>query len=417
MDTDPDCRSCQGWTALQEACAITTGNATAIVELLIASGADVNAKPGNGFSMTALQAACKAGNAEVADILLHKGAELDAEAGLGISALAAASMARHFGIVKKLLDLGADINQLTYDCFRGLGPTALLAAVGHGDLEMIDYLVQRGAELQAEHGFLALKSAVGSDHVNVASRLLELGANVNAEVNGEAPVHFVRSVEMLNLLVAHGVQVNRSNSQPGGRTALQRAARTEDLDLVKELMRSGSDIHAPGPEIRGATNYHRPLPMIKLLNDEDEADLNEARSSEGYTSLEEACLLVAWSKGSGLEEKPTVNLVKFLLERGAKITPFTLHVAAAFGHAALVRLLLRNGARIEEPSDISIASFRWGDDRPLGSTVIETAQLNDNQDLVTMLKTWVDSTQKHTAFSHVWPNFWSHGSSTANQLA
>ncbi|KAI9692342.1 MAG: hypothetical protein M1822_006573 [Bathelium mastoideum] len=395
-DTDPDCRSHQGWTALQQACWTTLGNPTAVVKLLIASGADVNAKPWNGFSMTALEAACNAGNAEIVDILLQEGAELNADSGRGTSALIAASTEGHFGIVKKLLDFGADINQLTHYCTGELGRTALSAAAAHGDIEMIDYLVQRGAELQAEQGCLALATAVFFNKVDLVSHLLELGANVNTEMGGQAPVHFVHSLEMLNLLVAHGVQVNRPSSRPGGRTALQRVARDGKLDLVKELIRLGSDIHATGPDIRGrtalqsaASGYSDALPVIKLLIDEYGADVNEARcSEEGYTSLEAACHSVAD------EESSDLGIVEFLLERGAKVTPFTLHVAAAFGHTTLVRLLLRNGARIEEPSHIGIVLDGWEYKRRLGSNVIETAQLNGHWEHGMMLKAWIDSTLK-----------------------
>ncbi|KAF2234348.1 ankyrin [Viridothelium virens] len=267
--------------------------------------------------MTALQAACEAGNEKIIDILLQEGAEINADGGglIGKSALAAASGAGHFGIVKKLLDLGADINQLGHKVY---GYTALSAAVEQGDFDLVDYLVQRGAGVQAKHGFMALKSAISRDRVDVTSRLLKLGANVNAEVDGEAPVHVVCSVEMLNLLVAHGAQVNRPSFHPYGCTALQGAAKHGNLDLVKELIRLGSDIHAPGPEIRGrtalqsaASAYPDGLPIIKLLIDEYGADVNEARSSEeGYTSLEAACHLTA----TWYADTQDLSLVEFLLE-------------------------------------------------------------------------------------------------------
>lgn len=393
-DTDPNCRSFQGWTALQQACSTTDGNPKVIVELLIANGADVNATPGHGYAMTALQAACEAGNEEIVDILLKEDAEINAEAGplAGKSALAAASWAGHFGIVGKLLDLGADISQ---PGSKDLGHTALSAAAQLGNLEMIDYLVQRGAGFYGQYGSEALEKAIYWDRFNVASRLLELGVNVNAEVDGQAPIHAVQSLEMLNLLVAHGAQVNGLCSRPRGRTALQGAAELGNLGLVKELIRLGADIHTPGPEIRGltalqsaASGFVDTLPVIKLLIDEYGADVNEARCSEnGYTSLEAACHSTA-----RLEKSSDLGIVELLLERGAKVTPFTLHVAAAWGHAALARLLLLNGARTEEPSDIEIAVEYWSDQRDFGSTVIETAQLNGNQELAEMLKSRVDST-------------------------
>ena len=77
-DIEPDMRGFQGWTALQQACAAKKGQVEAIVKLLIKHGADVNATPGHGYSMTALQAACKAGRMPVVELLLSQGADVNA---------------------------------------------------------------------------------------------------------------------------------------------------------------------------------------------------------------------------------------------------------------------------------------------------------------------------------------------------
>jgi ankyrin repeat protein len=163
-DTDPDTRSFQGWTALQQACSIENNSPEsrdqeAIVKLLISHGADVNAAPGIGYSNTALQAACECGNEKVVNILLEKGADIHADAGelAGKSALASASWAGHFGIVKKLLDLGADVNQSGSE---ELGHTALSAAAQLGNLEMVNFLLENGASVQGSSGLLALEKAI-----------------------------------------------------------------------------------------------------------------------------------------------------------------------------------------------------------------------------------------------------------------
>jgi ankyrin repeat protein len=390
-DTDPNCRSFQGWTALQQACEATKGDPKAVVELLIANGADVNAVPGDDYAMTALQAACEAGNEEVVDILLRKGAGINAQAGPigGKCAVAAASWSGHMGIVKKLLDLGADVNQCGG---KDLGRTALSAAAQRGNLEMIDYLVQRGAELHTERGSEALERAVRWNQFDVASRLLELGVDVNAEVDGQTPIDFVESSKMLNLLVTNGAQLNRPCLRPKGPTALQLAAYLGNLDLVRELIQLGADVHATGPEIRGKTALQcaafgrwNALPVVQALIDEYGLDVDEARAlSEGYTSLEGACHATCQN-----DKTPNLAVVELLLDRGAKVTPFTLHVAAAWGHTALAQTLLRHGAAVDRPSDIEIVIELWGDDRELGSTAAETAKLNGFPDVAEMLKDWI----------------------------
>jgi len=44
-DVDPNIRSFQGWTALQQACSATTGRPVAVAMMLIKRGAEVNAPP------------------------------------------------------------------------------------------------------------------------------------------------------------------------------------------------------------------------------------------------------------------------------------------------------------------------------------------------------------------------------------
>lgn len=340
-DTDPNCRSFQGWTALQQACSTPGRNSKAIVELLIAYGADVNATPGDCYARTALQAACEVGNEEIVDILLKEGAEINAETGPsgGNSAIAAASWAGHFGILRKLLNLGANIN---HPGSKDLGHTALSAATQRGNLEMFDYLVQQGAIFHGQYGSKLLEEAIFWDQLDVVSRLLELGVNVNAEVDGLASINAVRSLKLLDLLAAHGAQMSELRFRPRGCKALQRAAKFGNLDLAKELIRLGTDIHTPGPKIRGRTGLQSAasrgfwsLPAVKSLIDEYGVDVNETRSTEErYTGLEAACHYTA------LSESPDLGIIEILLERGAKVTPFTLHVAAACGHGALARLLL-----------------------------------------------------------------------------
>ncbi|CAN9456166.1 unnamed protein product [Alternaria alternata] len=122
------------------------------------------------------------------------------------------------------------------------------------------------------------------------------------------------------------------------------------------------------------------------------ADVNEPRSEEeGYTSLEAACHQTARN-----DQNLPIDSVKFLVGRGAIITPFTLHVAAAWNHTELLDFLLQNGARIEDissPTNIPIVEELWGDYRDFGPTVIETARINDHIALAEALENWSPSNQ------------------------
>ncbi|CAN9468558.1 unnamed protein product [Alternaria alternata] len=402
-DTDPDTRSFQGWTALQQVCSINTDapqsrDQEAIVRLLISQGADVNAARGNGYGRTALQAACETGNEKIVDLLLEKGADVNEDVGSlgGKSSLACAVWAGHLGIVKKLLNLGADINQPGSE---ELGHTALSAAAQLNNLEMLDFLIANGARTQGSDALFALKKALYYDSLDTARRLLEQGLDVNSCANGSAPLHAVDSVDMLNLVVSYGARFDLHGSEASEGTALQSAARWGSLDLVTELVRLGSDVHHPGARKYGRSalqaaaakcrvDVEESVGIMGFLVEKHGADVNEPRSTEeGNTSLEAACQATVVQD----EDERSIDSVKFLVEKGAVITPFTLHVAAAQNHTELLDYLLRNGARIEDissPAHISSIGEYTNNYCEFGPTVIETAKINGHLALAEALENW-----------------------------
>ncbi|OWY49740.1 ankyrin [Alternaria alternata] len=406
-DTDPDTRDYQGWTALQQACSIKINspesrNQEAIVRLLISQGADVNAAGDKSFGKTALQATCYSGNERIVDLLLEKGAEVNenfAPVG-GQSPLVSAVWAGHLGIVKKLLNLGADINQPGSEQF---GHTALSAAAKQNNLKMLDFLIANGARTQESDVLFALRMALYHDSLDTARRLLEQNPDVNSCANGPAPLHSVKSIVMLNLLVTHGARFDVPGSEASGPTALQWAAQYGSLDLVTELVRLGSDVHRPGKGKNGrsvlqaaASRYkyevEESVRIMSFLVEEHGADVNEPRSEEeGYTSIEAACHATV-----GKKRQRSIDSVKFLVEKGAVITPFTLHVAAAWNHTELLDFLLQNGARVQDIS--SLAKVLCSQDPncsycKFGPTVLETARLNGHMALAEALENWSPATQ------------------------
>jgi ankyrin repeat protein len=389
--TDPNVRSYQGWTALQQACSATKGRPDLVVKLLIERGAEVNAPLGRGYAMTALQAACSAGNEEVVDILLAHGADIHATPAplYGQTALVTAVLQCNKAIVNKLLKLGANVEQ-------GIsinGRSALQAAAQVGDLELVNILLNAGARINQKYdkeGRRALFYAVSWDNYDVAKCLLELGANAEWSDNNHSPMQNVKSLKMLELLMAHGGQVNRPSKSSRGHTPLQTAILNQTPNsVIEELIRLGADVHASATETCGRTAlqaaawtaWTNEYQLVKLLVDKHGANVNEPRASlEGYTALEAACHSLARNPDQGLE------VVNFLLERSAKLTPFTLHAAVAWGHVDLAVTLLKHGARVDEPTDVKFAVEGWGNERPIGDTAIDTARLNNQTKLLKLLQ-------------------------------
>ena len=107
------------------------------VKLLIKSGADVNAID-DAFGHTALM---KANTAEVAQLLINAGAEINLCAKYGWTALEQSVDYGQYEKIKILLAAGADVNaRNTCD-----GKTALMEACGRGWKEIVKLLIESGA--------------------------------------------------------------------------------------------------------------------------------------------------------------------------------------------------------------------------------------------------------------------------------
>ncbi|PGG97626.1 hypothetical protein AJ79_09136 [Helicocarpus griseus UAMH5409] len=142
-----------------------------IVELLISKGADVNAHDRVG---TALISACEGGYENIAKILINNGADVNIRALGGYDALIKASKSGHRDIVELLINQGADIN------FLESGHTnALIAASESGHRDIVELLINRGADINLESGDTnALIAASRVGHQDVVELLINRGAEV-----------------------------------------------------------------------------------------------------------------------------------------------------------------------------------------------------------------------------------------------
>lgn len=112
---------------------------------LLDNGADVNAISKNATGYTALSGAVARGDAEIARLLLTRGANAGHRYGPGYSPLHEASAGGKLEIVKLLLAHGADPNATTDD-----GQTPLALAEAKGQMEAATLLRKHGAQPKAE---------------------------------------------------------------------------------------------------------------------------------------------------------------------------------------------------------------------------------------------------------------------------
>jgi len=98
-------RASNGWTPLHAA---AFGNNAAAAAVLIAAGAEVNARAKNRFDNTPLQVAMLSQASDAAKVLIAHGADLDAKMSEGATALHEAAMNGDVVSIRMLLAAGAD---------------------------------------------------------------------------------------------------------------------------------------------------------------------------------------------------------------------------------------------------------------------------------------------------------------------
>ncbi|ERF68928.1 hypothetical protein EPUS_09418 [Endocarpon pusillum Z07020] len=147
-----------------------------MVQMLLEKGAEVNAQGGKYGN--ALQAASNRGHEKVVQMLLDKGAEVNAQGGYYGNALYEASNGGHEKVVRILLDLGAKVNAQ-----GGYYGNALQAAAWGGYEKVMQMLLDKGAKVNVQGGHYgnALQAASWGGHEKVVQMLLDLGAKVNAQ--------------------------------------------------------------------------------------------------------------------------------------------------------------------------------------------------------------------------------------------
>ncbi|KAL5021726.1 hypothetical protein ScPMuIL_000881 [Solemya velum] len=234
-------------------------NRVAVVEYFLQHGADVHAKDKGG--LVPLHNACSYGHYEVTELLIKHGACVNVADLWKFTPLHEAAAKGKFEICKLLLTNGADANKKNRD---GNTPLDL---VKEGDQDVADLLRGDAALLEAsKKGNLArvqklstaenincrdtfgrnstpLHLAAGYNNVEVAEFLLENGADVNAQDKGGLiPLHNASSyghVEIAALLIKCNTCVNAVDRW--GFTPLHEAAQKGRTQLCALLLAHGAD--------------------------------------------------------------------------------------------------------------------------------------------------------------------------------
>ncbi|MFZ1756334.1 MAG: sigma-70 family RNA polymerase sigma factor [Caldilineaceae bacterium] len=152
-----------------------------------------------------------------------------------------------------LLEVRTEWTVASEGYFWPLGTTALHWAAATGDLALLTFLLDTGAERNAadQGGEMPLHLAVRMGETGAVRRLLDAGADVNASTkNGMTPLHHAAlkaKPSMVELLVAHGAQVNSRDS--AGHSPADWAARKGRGEIVDLLVGYGAEAPHDAPVV------------------------------------------------------------------------------------------------------------------------------------------------------------------------
>jgi Ankyrin repeats (3 copies)/Ankyrin repeat len=232
---------------------VGSGSIERLQKYLSTPGVDINDRPGTDEAL--LDYAAEQNQTKVARFLLEHGAHVDATQTrgptAGYTALHRAAVADSAEVAQLLLASGAEVN-----CHGPLGTTPLILAASNGSRRTAEVLLDHGADVSTPdgHSETALSQATAHDHGEIV-RLLLIHMPVTSIVNMNA-VAMRGDLEALRLIVRHDELVHDVRTSMKDEalrfTILGGPARLEDRkQMIELLLADGADIdnHQPGLDV------------------------------------------------------------------------------------------------------------------------------------------------------------------------
>uniref|UniRef100_A0A2C9KYM9 Uncharacterized protein n=1 Tax=Biomphalaria glabrata TaxID=6526 RepID=A0A2C9KYM9_BIOGL len=325
-----------------------------MLQLLINHGAPVNKYHHRGYVTykdSALDAALESSFTSAARVLLHHGAELEADCAVTQALRSKNTKTLNFLLTECGEETRAEIAT----------PETLIQAVKLGDIQLIQLLLDAGAYIDGVHDDKTpLMSAV---HIEVIEFLLSKGADVNFKTSTTAIINalsrdYLNDINLTfrpklnsNEIDQHIIHVigvflkngaNLEDNDYHGNTALIKSAQGSfSVEVLKYLLDKGADVNQK--DCWGLTALHAAAESHKLDFVEVLLKYNvpvNLKSDEGLTPLHLAVR--------------DVNTVRFFLENQANVnaddfygdTPLSLASASHGDLWEVVRLLIASGSDI-----------------------------------------------------------------------
>lgn len=282
----------------------------------------------------------------IVDSLLAAGANLAAKDGLGKTALYTAVERRRLRVAKFLVSKGASVDGPIASLSRSLS-TPLFAALENGQVDAVGYLLEHEAQVNVKNAknegpiHVALR-VFANDHTTryrVVLLLLDAGANVNdRDSTNSTALHRViemRDTALFDLLVARGASVDLKNFHH--ETPLYMAVKTKNSEAARVLLEAGASV---------ADHYkHMDTKLTVAVNNQDKSMIRllldyKVRVNDGTS--------VHWAARKG-----DVSIMELLVKKGIDLnsierqsTRSVLVIAIQWNQPQMVRYLLENGADV-----------------------------------------------------------------------
>lgn len=269
------------------------GNST-FVSALVDAGADVNRRDPDGVS--AMSLAVQSGKIDCVKILLNSGkCVIDHTSDRFLHDAAVNS--DQVDLIELLLRRfsGIDLNSVNYK-----GQTALHAAAIYGRVDIIRFLISKGADADAvdEKGWTPLHCTAAEGHTEAAKILINNSWISKHAITSDGKTAFALAAENGHISLYNTLHLGEE---------LQRAARVEDIHSMKSCLVEGVDVN--GRDQNGWTALHRAafkgrMESVKLLIKHG-AEVNAADDG-GRTALELAV------------ETGHIQIAMWLMDHGAR---------------------------------------------------------------------------------------------------
>jgi ankyrin repeat protein len=215
---------------------------------------------------------------------------------MGATPLYIASNAGFKELAAVLIEGGAHINKLVRT-FGGCY-TALMIACINNHLDVVELLLEKGADANIQGAEFPLHWACENNNMEMVRLLVKYGADVHVKRKYGNSLAYARSLEIVQFLIDHGADVNARGETSN---ALVKASEKDHLNIVRVLIEHGADVNAKGMKVEHgnalfAASSEGNYDIVKLLL-ESGADAN---SEEPPLNALQAARKAEWDEVTAL---------------------------------------------------------------------------------------------------------------------